>query len=78
MNFETPQFLHNGSRSDFRWFKPFGCQSTVFRGKGHAEHYKLTPGGEAGVFIGLGLAHGRKAWLVYSPAQNRIYATRNA
>eukprot|EP00961_Rhodomonas_salina_P158190 2129584-Rhodomonas_salina.2 len=77
VQFECLQFLHNCRRPDVRWHKPFGCRATVFRGKQLAEHHKLTARGEAGVFIGLGTQHGRKAWLVYSPKQNRIYASRN-
>eukprot|EP00961_Rhodomonas_salina_P027355 370328-Rhodomonas_salina.1 len=77
MQFECPQFLHNGRRPDIAWHKPFGCSTTVFRCKHLSEHHKLTARGEAGVFIGLGTQHRRKSWLVYSPKQNRIYLSRN-
>eukprot|EP00961_Rhodomonas_salina_P209288 2824964-Rhodomonas_salina.1 len=48
-----------------------------FRGRDLVDHHKLAPLGERGVFVGLGMSHGRKCWLVYSPLLNWIFASRN-
>eukprot|EP00961_Rhodomonas_salina_P274475 3708651-Rhodomonas_salina.1 len=66
-----------GRPADVSWFRPFGCRATVYPGKKHIEHYKLpvSPRGEPGVFVGLGLSEGKKEWLVFVPHLNRIFAS---
>lgn len=41
------------------------------------EHCKLAPRGKQGVFIGLGISHGSKCWLAWSPRLNHIFASRH-
>jgi hypothetical protein len=77
INDKIPIQEHTGRVPDISWFRPFGCRATVFRGKDHVEHVKISARGEPGIFVGLGSAQGKKAWLVYSPDKNRIYASRN-
>ena len=77
INNEIPIAKHTGQKPDVSWFRPFGSRATVFRGKGHVNHHKISPRGEPGVFIGLGSSFGSKAWLVFCPAHNRIFASRN-
>mmetsp|Transcript_61225 Transcript_61225/g.126463 ORF Transcript_61225/g.126463 Transcript_61225/m.126463 type:complete len:1000 (-) Transcript_61225:457-3456(-) len=72
-----PYGVHHRVQPDISWFRPFGCDATIYRGKDLVEHGKLAPRGEKGVFVGLGMTHGRKCWLVFSPRLNRIFATRN-
>ena len=57
------------------WVQPFGCKCVAYRGNDILEHHKLAPRGEKCVHVGLGLLHGRKAWLTFSPRLNRIFAT---
>eukprot|EP00961_Rhodomonas_salina_P047354 636225-Rhodomonas_salina.1 len=66
-----------GRQPDVSWFRAFGCSSVVYQGKELVEHHKLAPRGESGVFVGLGLMMGRKAWLIYSSRLNTIYASTN-
>eukprot|EP00961_Rhodomonas_salina_P122901 1655269-Rhodomonas_salina.1 len=74
---EIPQEEHTGRRADVSWFRPFGCRATVFRGKNHVDHHKISPRGELGVFVGLGTVDNKKAWLVFCPCLNRIFASRD-
>ena len=67
INDEIPIEQHTGRTPDISWFKPFGCLATVFQGTNHVKHHKISPRCEPGVFIGLGTAHGSKAWIVYCP-----------
>mmetsp|Transcript_61726 Transcript_61726/g.127532 ORF Transcript_61726/g.127532 Transcript_61726/m.127532 type:complete len:383 (+) Transcript_61726:3261-4409(+) len=78
INNAIPYAVHHNTTPDVSWFCPFGCDVTVYQGKDLVEHGKLAPRGEKGVFICLGMTHGRKCWLVYSPRMNSIFATRNA
>eukprot|EP00961_Rhodomonas_salina_P023411 314339-Rhodomonas_salina.1 len=41
------------------------------------DHHKISPRGEPGVFVGLGTADNKKAWLVYCPRINRVFASRD-
>eukprot|EP00961_Rhodomonas_salina_P136921 1841730-Rhodomonas_salina.1 len=66
-----------GKQPDISWFRAFGCSAVVFQGKDLVEHQKLAPSGESGVFVGLGLMMGSKAWLIYSAQLNTIYASTN-
>ena len=68
---------HTGRRANVSWFRLFGCRASVYRGKDHVDHHKLSPRGEPGVFVGLGTAEGRKAWLVYVPQLNKIFASHD-
>mmetsp|Transcript_68603 Transcript_68603/g.143115 ORF Transcript_68603/g.143115 Transcript_68603/m.143115 type:complete len:1720 (-) Transcript_68603:7252-12411(-) len=74
---QIPQEIHTGKQADVSWFRPFGCRATLFRGRDLVEHHKLAPRGEQGVFIGLGLTHGYKSWVIYCPRLNRIFVSRN-
>jgi hypothetical protein len=42
------------------------------------EHGKLAPRGEEAVYIGTGMAFGRRAFLGYSSRTNRVYASYTA
>eukprot|EP00961_Rhodomonas_salina_P283173 3826826-Rhodomonas_salina.1 len=66
-----------GKQPDVSWFRTYGCSSVVYQGKELVEHHKLVPRGESGVFGGLGLMMGSKAWLIYSSRLNTIYASTN-
>jgi len=72
-----PYAVHHQVQPDVSWFRPFGCKTTIYQGKDLVEHGKLAPRGEQGVFIGLGISHGRKCWLAWAPRLNRIYASRH-
>jgi len=72
-----PHNVHTGNQADVSWFRPFGCRATIFRGRDLVEHHKLAPRGEQGVFLGLGMTHGYKSWVVYSPRLNRVFVSRN-
>ena len=75
MDNQIPYTLQFGQPPDVSWLRPFGCEATVFRGADLVDHHKLAPRGEQGVCVGIGLMHGRKAWLVYSARTNRVYAS---
>eukprot|EP00961_Rhodomonas_salina_P168476 2270908-Rhodomonas_salina.1 len=49
----------------------------VHQGKDLVEHGKLALCCKSGVFVGLGLMHCRKSWLVYSGRTNRVYSSTN-
>eukprot|EP00961_Rhodomonas_salina_P266396 3601092-Rhodomonas_salina.1 len=53
---KIPYEEHTGRRANVSMFRPFGCIETVFRGKDHVAHHKISPHGEPGVFVGLGTA----------------------
>jgi hypothetical protein len=72
-----PHTVHHSKQANVSWFRPFGCRATIFRGRDLVEHHKLAPRGEQVIFLGLGLAHCSKCWLVWSPRLNTIYASRN-
>ena len=74
---QIPIALHSNITPDVSFFRPFGCHATLFRGRDMVEHHKLAPRGASGVFVGLGSAHGRKAWLTWIPSLGKIYASRN-
>eukprot|EP00961_Rhodomonas_salina_P000258 3428-Rhodomonas_salina.1 len=74
---QIPFTVHHGLKPDVSWFCSFGCSCTVFRGRDLVDHHKLAPRGERGVFVGLGMSHCRKCWLVYTPRLNCIFASRN-
>jgi len=74
---EIPHTIHTGKQADVLWFRPFGCSATLFRGRDLVEHHKLAPRGEQGVFLGLGMTHGYKSWVVYCPRLNRVFVSRN-
>ena len=74
---KIPIEQHTGRKPDIGWFMPFGCCATVFQGKDHVDHHKISARGEPGVFIWLGTSHGSKAWMVYCPQRNRIFSSRN-
>ena len=40
---EIPIELHTGTVPNVGWFKLFGCRATVFRGKDHIDHHKISP-----------------------------------
>eukprot|EP00961_Rhodomonas_salina_P157140 2115565-Rhodomonas_salina.1 len=63
INDQIPFTVHHGSTPDVSWFHTFGCSCNVFRGRNLVNHHKLAPRGERGVFVGLGMSHGRKCWL---------------
>ena len=72
-----PYAEHHGTRPDVSWFRPFGCEATLFRGRDVVEHHKLSARGERGCFVGLGMSHGRRAWLIWVPRLQRVFASRN-
>ena len=45
--------------------------------KKQLEHHKLTPRGEACIYLGLGFSRGYKGWVCFNPENNRIYCTRH-
>eukprot|EP00961_Rhodomonas_salina_P057936 778477-Rhodomonas_salina.2 len=51
--------------------------ATVYSSKNHVDHHKILPLGEPGVFVGLGSADNKKAWLVYCPCINKIITSRD-
>eukprot|EP00961_Rhodomonas_salina_P126304 1701235-Rhodomonas_salina.2 len=55
--------VHHWSRPDVSWDL--------------VDHHKLAPRGECGIFVGLGMSHGSKCWLVYAQRLNCIFASRN-
>jgi len=73
-----PYQVHNKLTPDVSWFRPYGCKAVVHQGRDLVEHHKLAPRGEAGVFVGLGMSHGRRGWLIYCPRVARIFITREA
>eukprot|EP00961_Rhodomonas_salina_P269249 3638063-Rhodomonas_salina.1 len=77
LDWQVPYFAQTGHMPDVSWFRAFGCAAVVFLGKDLVEHGKLAPRGESGVFVGLGLMHGRKAWLVHLARTNRVYVSTN-
>eukprot|EP00961_Rhodomonas_salina_P127338 1716630-Rhodomonas_salina.1 len=77
LDWQVPYFAQTGCMPDVSWFRTFGCAAVVFQGKDLVEHGKLTPSCESGDFVGLGLMHGSKAWLVYSALTNCVYASTN-
>ena len=72
---ETPFFKQFGIHPDYSYFRPFGCQMVIHRGACLVEHGKLAPRGEEAVYIGTGMAFGRRAFLGYSSRTNRVYAS---
>jgi len=70
-----PYAVHHNARPNISWFQLFGCDATIYRGKDLVEHGKLAPSGEKGVFVGLGMTHWRKCWLIYSPNLNSIFVS---
>eukprot|EP00961_Rhodomonas_salina_P279193 3771647-Rhodomonas_salina.1 len=74
---KIPYEEHTRRSTDVSWFRPFGCRVTVFRKKDHVDHHKISPWGEPGVFVGLGTAENKKAWLVYVPRLNKIFASHD-
>ena len=78
LDFEIPYTLQTGHLPDISWFRPFGCSAVVHQGKDLVEHHKLAPRGESSVFVGLGLMHSKKAWLVYSALLHHVFASTNA
>eukprot|EP00961_Rhodomonas_salina_P147323 1982588-Rhodomonas_salina.1 len=48
-----------------------------FHSQDLVDHHKLAPHGERGVFLGLGMSHCCKCWLVYALRLNSIFASRN-
>ena len=75
---ETPYYRQKGVHPDLGFFRPFGCTMIVHQGKDLVEHHKLAPRGEKCVYLGCGMAHGRRAFIAYSPRTNRVYATIHA
>eukprot|EP00961_Rhodomonas_salina_P139536 1877969-Rhodomonas_salina.1 len=74
LHWEIPYALQFNCVPDISWFRTFGCSAVVWQGRDLVDHGKLAPRGESGVFVGLGLMHGSKAWLVYSARTNSVYA----
>jgi len=72
---QIPYTLQHGRQPDVSWIRPFGCKCVTYRGNDVVEHHKLAPRGEKCIHVGLGLLHGRKAWLTFSPRVNRVFAT---
>eukprot|EP00961_Rhodomonas_salina_P264665 3577251-Rhodomonas_salina.1 len=77
LKFEIPYELQFGSAPDITWFSTFGCSTVVHQGQDLVEHGKLALSSESGFFVGLGLMHCRKAWLVYSARTNSVYSSTN-
>jgi hypothetical protein len=73
----TPWEVEKGTKPDVSMFRPFGCRVTVFGGREHAKHHKISARGEACVFVGLGYHAGHKGWVCYSPALKCVFCTRN-
>eukprot|EP00961_Rhodomonas_salina_P293504 3933820-Rhodomonas_salina.1 len=63
LDFKIPYALETGRKPNVSWLRCFGCSAVVHSGADLVDHGKLAPRGETGVFVGLGLMHGRKAWL---------------
>ena len=78
LNGESPYFRHKGVHPDLSFFRPFGCTMVVHQGKDLVEHHKLAPRGEKCVYLGCGMAFGRRAFIAYSPRLNRIFCTIHA
>ena len=79
---KTPWEAHHGTKPDVSWFKPFGCRVTVFRGRDHVPHHKLSPRGLPGIYLGLGFYSGQKGWLCWvpdraNPGGGQLFCTRN-
>eukprot|EP00961_Rhodomonas_salina_P056637 760748-Rhodomonas_salina.1 len=73
LHWEIPYALQFNHVPDISWFQTFGCSAVVWQGCDLVDHGKLAPQSESGVFVGLGLMHCCKAWLVYSARTNRVY-----
>ena len=58
--------------------RAFGCATVVHRGRDLVEHTKLAPRGVLGVYLSVGISHGRRAFIVYSPRTSRVHATVDA
>ncbi len=67
LQWKTPWEAQNGTKPDVSWFKPFGCRVTVFCRKDNYKHYKLSPRGQSGIYLGLGFHLGQKGWLCWVP-----------
>ena len=75
LNNDKPYHQQFGYHCEMQHFRPFACRCTVFRGKDLVNHRKITARGIACVYLGTGVAFGRKCFLAYSPAINRVFAT---
>eukprot|EP00286_Rhodomonas_abbreviata_P014033 CAMPEP_0181339602 /NCGR_PEP_ID=MMETSP1101-20121128/29358_1 /TAXON_ID=46948 /ORGANISM="Rhodomonas abbreviata, Strain Caron Lab Isolate" /LENGTH=1796 /DNA_ID=CAMNT_0023450611 /DNA_START=148 /DNA_END=5539 /DNA_ORIENTATION=+ len=56
---------------------PLRLPSNHLQGTGPRRAPQAAPRGEQGVFLGLGMTHGYKSWVVYSPRLNRVFVSRN-
>jgi len=52
---------------DLSFFRAFRCATVVHRGRDLVEHTKLAPRGVLGVYLSVGISHGRRAFIVNNP-----------
>ena len=71
----TSFFKQYGMHPDYSFSRPFDCQMVIHRGACLVEHGKLAPRGQNAVYIGTGMAFGRRVFLGYSSRLNRVYAS---
>jgi len=69
--------IDHGRKDVADTFRAFGCRCTVHFGKDRVSHGKLSPRGKPGIFIGSGLFHGEKSWLVHLPTENTVVSSCN-
>lgn len=76
---KTPWEVEKGTKPNVSWFKPFGCQATVYIGdtEDFMWHHKLAARGVACIYVGLGFSRGQKGWICYDPDAKVVYCTRN-
>ena len=76
---KSPVEIEKGKIPDVSRFRPWGCRATVYVAeiKNHIEHGKLSPRGEACIYLGQGNSRGFKGWICFNPATERLYCTRH-
>ncbi len=66
LNGRTPASILYPDRSlPFKYFLPFGCKATVFKGFAARKASKLDPRGRDGIYIGTAAPYGMQGYLVY-------------
>uniref|UniRef100_A0A7S0U1Z1 Integrase catalytic domain-containing protein n=1 Tax=Hemiselmis andersenii TaxID=464988 RepID=A0A7S0U1Z1_HEMAN len=70
--------IQRAGRKPFHEFiRPFGCQATIFLDKAQRAHNKLSPHGESGIYVGVGINSGHKGFRVYHPPTGSFEYSKN-
>ena len=76
----SPFEIHHCYKPNLTWLRPFGCSSTVYI-RDHKElipHRKLSPRGEACMYLGLRFSPDFKSLVCWNLVNNRVHITHNA